>query len=56
MQRAWHGGRSERIILKHQPAGFYYVRVAGYAGAWDGGDSYLLRFKVNPHGKGRKAR
>lgn len=35
-------------------AGFYYVRVAGYAGAWDESDSYLLRFKVNPQGKGRK--
>jgi len=41
------GQREERIIRKRQPAGFYYVRVVGYQGAWSAEKSYLLRFKVN---------
>jgi len=41
------GVREERIIRKDQPAGYYYVQVVGYDGAWDADNSYLLRFKVN---------
>ena len=39
--------REERIIRKDQPAGYYYVQVVGYDGAWNADNSYLLRFKVN---------
>ena len=28
------GQKAERIIRKNQPAGFYYVQVIGYQGAW----------------------
>ena len=47
------GVRAERIILEMQPAGDYCVRVAGYSGAWDADDSYLLRFKVVYRLRGR---
>lgn len=40
------GRRTERIILKNQAVGVYYVRVKGFAGAWDVTDSYLLRFEA----------
>ena len=41
------GVMEERIIRKDQPAGYYYVQVVGYDGAWNADNSYLLRFKVN---------
>ncbi|MCD4737823.1 MAG: PPC domain-containing protein [Anaerolineae bacterium] len=40
------GSSGERIHLRHQPAGFYYVQVVGYAGAWDASDTYRLYCKV----------
>ena len=42
------GLREERIAAKDQPAGFYYVQIAGFAGAWQGTKPYQLRFKTNP--------
>jgi len=53
---AHRGRRAEHIIRHHQPPGIYYVRVKGYAGAFDENDSYKLRFKVNSSSKGRAMR